>query len=69
MFNIDKYVDIGISIIIGIMKGFVYIALILFIFDSTPIQKQSKDLIYNKIEKESFLSKPCNNLKEILFKK
>ena len=67
--DIDKYVDIGISIIIGIMKGFVYIALILFIFDSTPIQKQSKDLIYNKIEKESFLSKPCNNLKEILFKK
>jgi len=67
--DVDKYADIGLSIIIGIIKGFVCIAIILFIFDSTPIQKKSKDLIYEKFEKESFLSKPCNNLKEILFKK
>ena len=67
--DIDKYIDIGLSIIIGLAKGFIFITIILFIFDSTPIQEQSKDLIYEKFQKESFLSKPCNNLKEILFKK
>ena len=67
--QIDKSADVGLSIVIGTVKGFLGIALMLFIFDTTPIQQKSKDLIYNKIEKESFFAKPCNNLKEILFKK
>ena len=66
--DIDKSADIAISIVIGIAKGFIGIALILFIFDTTPIEQKSKDLIYTKIEQETLLAKPCNNLKEILFK-
>ena len=66
--EIDKSANIAISIVIGIVKGFIGIALILFIFDTTPIQQKSKDLIYDKIGQETLLAKPCNNLKEILFK-
>ena len=67
--EIDKTADIVASIIIGSVKGFISVAIILFIFDTTPIQQKSKDLIYDKIEKETLLAKPCNNLKELLFKK
>ena len=66
--EIDKSADIAVSTVIGIVKGFIGIALILFIFDTTPVQQKSKDLIYDKIEQETLLAKPCNNLKELLYK-
>ena len=49
------------------LKVFVIVALILFIFDTVPMPSDTKDLINNKIEENSLLFKPCNNLKNILF--
>ena len=66
--KIELYLDRGISIIIGIIKGFVLISFLIFIFDMIPyLSTESRNTVYTKFETKSFLFKPCNNLKEILF--
>ena len=64
---IDKYLEYVCNLILGMIKGFIFITFILFIFESIPISSQSRDTIYNKIEKKSLMLKPCYNLKNILF--
>ena len=64
---IDKYLQIVMNIVASAVKGFVMIALILFIFDTVPMSQDSRDVINGRMEKNSFLFKPCNNLKDILF--
>ena len=66
-FEIPKYLGMTASGIIGILKGFIIISLIIFIFDTTPLSDDSKNTLYQKIEKESFLFKPCKNIKELFF--
>ena len=53
--------------LLGIVKGFVSISLVIFIFDSTPLTSEMKNKIYLKFENESFFFKTCNNLKEMIF--
>ena len=65
--EIDKYLEIAMNIVAGAVKGFVLVALLLFIFDTVPMSYKTKDLINNKIGKNSLLFKPCSNLKNILF--
>ena len=62
--GIDKFLTLA----IGLVKGVIILILIIFIFDTTPIDKQNKDLIYKKIETKSFLFQHLINLKEILLK-
>ena len=50
--------------LLGTVKGFVSISLVIFIFDSTPLTSEMKNKIYSKFENESFFFKPCNNLKD-----
>ena len=45
------------------------IALMIFIFDTTPLTAEMKNKITRKVEIESFFFKPCNSLKEILIRK
>ena len=66
--NINKYANYLIGCTLGIIKGIILTALLIFIFDSTPVDNQYKDIVYQKIEKESLLFKQYNNLKSILFK-
>ena len=62
--GIDKFLTLA----IGLVKGVIILILIIFIFDTTPIDKENKDLIYKKIETKSFLFQHLINLKEILLK-
>ena len=64
---IEKSLDVFASFIIGIAKGLIFISLILFIFDATPLPLKSKNSIYNKIGENSALFKPCTFLKEFLY--
>ena len=47
--EIDKYLEIVMNIVAGAVKGFVLVALLLFIFDTVPMSYKTKDLINNKI--------------------
>ena len=65
--KIDKPLDMLASSIIGIAKGFIFVSLILFIFDTTPLPLKSKNSIYDRIGDSSVLFKPCIFLKDFLF--
>ena len=65
--EITKFVDIIMAIITGIIKGFIIFCILIFIFDFIPLSLESKETIISKFEQETYLFKPCNNLKEILF--
>ena len=67
--EIDKYLEITMNIVSGAVKGLVLVALVLYIFDSVPMPDETKELIDNKMEEKSLLFKPCNNIKNILFKR
>jgi len=68
--KISKVLDISMGMTIGVIKGFILITFLIFIFDTIPsISQKSRNTIYNKFESNSILFKPCNNLKEILFNK
>ena len=64
---IDKYLNILLGATIGIIKGIVIITLLIFVFDTTPIEKQTKVKFYEKIELKSLFFKQCNDLKKLLF--
>ena len=66
--ELDPIADKVLGTLIGLVRGFVMVALLIFIFDTTPLTLEMKDKITNKIETESFFFKPCNNLKNILLK-
>tara|TARA_Y100001960_G_C14076046_1_gene541310 strand:- start:24 stop:509 length:486 start_codon:yes stop_codon:yes gene_type:complete len=65
---IEEGTDKFLTLAIGLVKGVIILILIIFIFDTTPIDKENKDLIYKKIETKSFLFQHLINLKEILLK-
>ena len=65
---IDEGTDKFLNLVSGFVKGTTILVLIIFIFDTTPINKQNKDLIYEKIQSKSSLFQHLNNLKEILLK-
>ena len=64
--EITKSADIVLALIAGIIKGFVIFSILIFIFDFVPLSIESKDTVIKKVEKETYLFKPCNNLKNIL---
>ena len=66
--ELDPNADKALGALVGLVRGFVMTALLIFIFDTTPLTLEMKDKITNKIETESFFFKPCNNLKNILLK-
>ena len=66
--ELDPIADKVLGALIGLVRGFVMTALLIFIFDTTPLTLEMKNKITNKIEVESFFFKPCNNLKNILLK-
>ena len=66
--DLDLNADRGLGALIGLVKGFVITALMIFIFDTTPLSIEVKEKISRKMEVESFFFKPCSNLKEILFR-
>ena len=67
--ELDPKADRVLGGIVGLVRGFVVTALMIFIFDTTPLTVEMKNKITRKIEIESFFFKPCNSLKEILIKK
>jgi len=67
--EIEKVVDILLSIIINVIKGFVIIALVISILDLTPLSDESKNTLNSKIESESILFKPIKVVKEFFFNK
>ena len=67
-FIIDKYTNISVGALIGIIRGAFTISLILFIFDTTPIDQASKESIYNKIQGKSILFEKFNSLKDVILK-
>ena len=68
-FIIDRYTNISVGALIGIIRGAITVALILFIFDTTPIDEVSKESIYNKIQGKSILFEKFTSLKDIILKK
>ena len=67
--ELDPNADRVLGTLVGLVRGFVMIALMIFIFDTTPLTTEMKTKITRKVEIESFFFKPCNSLKEILLKK
>ena len=67
--ELDPNADRVLGALVGLVRGFVMIALMIFIFDTTPLTTEMKTKITRKVEIESFFFKPCNSLKEILLKK
>ena len=65
---IEKYADLGIGSFLGLIRGIIIVTLLLFIFDTTPIEKKVKESIYNKIQNKSILFEQFNYLKSILLK-
>ena len=65
--KVDKSVDIFISLLTGIINGLLIICLLIFIFDTTPLSQDARKSIYNKLEKKSYIFKPLNTLKDLLF--
>lgn len=65
---IDKYADLGIGSFLGLIRGTIIVTLLLFIFDTTPIENKVKESIYNKIQNKSILFEQFNHLKSILLK-
>ena len=66
--ELDPNADRVLGALVGLVRGFVMIALMIFIFDTTPLTTEMKTKITRKVELESFFFKPCNSLKEILLK-
>ena len=66
--ELDPIADKALGALVGLVKGFVITALLIFIFDTTPLTVEMKDRITVKISNESFFFEPCNNLKSILLK-
>lgn len=67
--SIDKHLNLAIGSTLGIIKGIVLISLLIFIFDTTPIEEHNKQKIYSKIQEESLFFEQCLNIKSLLFKK
>jgi uncharacterized membrane protein required for colicin V production len=65
--DLDLNADRGLGALIGLVKGFVITALMIFIFDTTPLSAEVKEKISRKMEVESFFFKPCSDLKEMIF--
>ena len=65
--EIDFYLNIFLGATIAFIKGIIIISLLIFIFDTTPIEKHNKDKIYNKLQSESLFFKQCHKLKNLLF--
>jgi len=65
---IDKYANLGFGAFLGLARGAIIISLLLFIFDTTPIEKDIKESINNKIQNKSILFEQFNYLKSILLK-
>ena len=68
-FMIDYYTNLGFGGIIGFIRGVILITLVLFVFDTTPIEQNSKENFYNKINSKSILFKNFIDLKNIILKK
>ena len=66
--ELDPNADRVLGALVGLVRGFVMIALMIFIFDTTPLTTEMKTKITRKVEIESFFFKPCNSLKDILLK-
>jgi len=67
--NIDKHMNLAIGAALGIIRGIVLITLLIFIFDTTPIEEHNKQKIYTKIQNDSLFFEQCLNIKNLLFKK
>ena len=68
-FMIDYYANLGFGGIIGFIRGIILITLVLFVFDTTPIEQNSKENFYNKINSKSILFEKFINFKNIILKK
>ena len=68
-FMIDYYANLGLGGIIGFIRGIILITLILFIFDTTPIEQNSKEIFYNKRNSKSILFEKFIDFKNIILKK
>lgn len=66
--ELDPTADKVLGGLVGIARGFIISTILIFIFDTTPVSLEIKDKITKRMELESFLYAPCNNLKEILIK-
>lgn len=66
--ELDTNADRILGSLIGLVRGFVIIAFLIFIFDKTPLTNEMKNKVTDKISQESFFYAPCDNLKSILFK-
>ena len=68
-FMIDYYANLGLGALIGVVRGMLLIALILFIFDTTPIDNESKNTFYSKINSKSILFEKFVDFRNIILKK
>ena len=62
---IDKYVDKLIASLLCIIKGFLIISIILFMFNNAPIQSHIKEKIFLKASSKSISFKICKNIQEL----
>ena len=65
---IDEGTDKFLTLVLGFIKGVIILVLIIFIFDTTPIDKVNKELIYKKVQNKSSLFQHLNNLEGMLLK-
>ena len=65
---IDEGTDKFLTLVLGFIRGVIILVLIIFIFDTTPIDKENKELIYRKVQNKSSLFQHLNNLKGMLLK-
>ena len=52
--------------LLGLLKGFLIISLIIFIIQSFPVKLEKNNTIRQKLEKESVMYQICNHVKELV---
>jgi uncharacterized membrane protein required for colicin V production len=66
-FSIEKNLDKTLGSLLSILKGLIIIAILIGVFESTPIQKNIKDKVFSKATSDSVLFNISNNLNKFLF--
>ena len=66
--DVDKEVNSFMGGVIGVLKGFFLISILLFIVELSPIQNSIKDKFFTKSKEISIIFKACNNVTNFMLK-
>ena len=56
----------SLGVLLGLLKGFLIISLIIFIIQALPVKLNEENTIRQKLEKESIMYQICNHVKELV---